>query len=119
MQLVLLAAGIGSLYPLKQLGTGLLLILLTLFNVVMGLQQEGKAAAAVAALQKMVIIKAKVSSIRCQPGRPRTFRPLGRPPGSSAWPQRGRRGDRSVRLPAAGDQACRGGVASSSRLDGH
>jgi P-type Ca2+ transporter type 2C len=60
MQLVLLAAGIGSLYPLKQLGTGLLLILLTLFNAVMGLQQEGKAAAAVAALQKMVIVKAKV-----------------------------------------------------------
>jgi P-type Ca2+ transporter type 2C len=60
MQLVLLAAGIGSLYPLKQLGTGLLLIFLTLFNAVMGLQQEGKAAAAVAALQKMVIIKAKV-----------------------------------------------------------
>ncbi|HEV2257835.1 MAG TPA: HAD-IC family P-type ATPase [Streptosporangiaceae bacterium] len=60
MQLVLLAAGIGSLYPLKQLGTGLLLILLTLFNAVEGRQQEGKAAAAVAALQKMVIIKAKV-----------------------------------------------------------
>src|SRR5260370_25462543 len=60
MQLVLLAAGFGSLYPLKQLGTGLLLILLTLFNAVEGLQQEGKAAAAVAALQKMVIIKAKV-----------------------------------------------------------
>ena len=60
MQLVLLAAGIGSLYPLKQLGTGLLLILLTLFNAVEGLQQEGKAAAAVNALQKMVIIKAKV-----------------------------------------------------------
>jgi P-type Ca2+ transporter type 2C len=60
MQLVLLAAGIGSLYPLKQLGTGLLLILLTLFNAVMGLQQEGKAAAAVAALQKMVIVKATV-----------------------------------------------------------
>ncbi len=62
MQLVLLAAGIGSLYPLKQLGTGILLILLTLFNAVMGLQQEGKAAAAVTALQKMMIIKAKVAS---------------------------------------------------------
>jgi P-type Ca2+ transporter type 2C len=60
MQLVLLAAGVGSLYPLKQLGTGLLLILLTLFNAVEGLQQEGKAAVAVSALQKMVIIKAKV-----------------------------------------------------------
>ena len=44
MQLVLLAAGVGSLYPLKQLGTGLLLILLTLFNAVMGLREEGKAA---------------------------------------------------------------------------
>ena len=60
MQIVLLAAGIGSLYPLRQLGTGILLILLTLFNAVMGLHQEGKATAAVAALQKMVIIKAKV-----------------------------------------------------------
>jgi Ca2+-transporting ATPase len=60
MQLVLLAAGVGSLYPLKQLGTGILLILLTLSNAVMGLQQEGKAAAAVAALQKTVIIKARV-----------------------------------------------------------
>src|SRR5215469_14397934 len=60
MQIVLLAAGIGSLYPLKQLGTGILLILLTLFNAVEGLHQEGKATAAVSALQKMVIIKAKV-----------------------------------------------------------
>src|SRR5689334_20839435 len=60
MQLVLLAAGIGSLYPLKQLGTGILLILLTLFNAVEGLHQEGKATAAVSALQKMVIIKARV-----------------------------------------------------------
>ncbi len=60
MQIVLLAAGIGSLYPLKQLGTGVLLILLTLFNAVEGLQQEGKAAAAVAALQKTMIIKARV-----------------------------------------------------------
>ena len=60
MQIVLLAAGIGSLYPLKQLGTGILLILLTLFNAVLGLHQEGKAAAAVAALQKMMIITARV-----------------------------------------------------------
>ena len=60
MQLVLLAAGIGSLYPLKQLGTGVLLILLTLFNAVEGLHQEGKATAAVSALQKMVVITARV-----------------------------------------------------------
>ncbi len=60
MQVVLLVAGVGSLYPLKELGTGLLLLALTLFNAVLGLRQEGKAAAAVAALQQMMIIKAKV-----------------------------------------------------------
>jgi Ca2+-transporting ATPase len=60
MQIVLLAAGIGSMYPLKQLGTGLVLILLTLANAVMGLRQEGKAAAAVAALQETVSLKATV-----------------------------------------------------------
>src|SRR5579862_8125916 len=60
MQITLFAAGIGSLYPLKQLGTGVLLILLTLFNAVTGMRQEGKAATAVAALQKMTVIKATV-----------------------------------------------------------
>jgi len=60
MQIVLLVAGLGSLWPLKQWATGIVLIGLTLFNAVLGLQQEGKAAAAVAALQKMMIIKAKV-----------------------------------------------------------
>ena len=60
MQIGLLAAGIGSIYPLKQLGTGVLLIVLTLFNAVMNMRQEGQAAASVAALQKMTMIKAKV-----------------------------------------------------------
>ena len=61
MQIVLLVAGIVSLYPLKELETGLVLVFLTLFNAVLGLQQEGKAAAAVAALQKMMIVKARVT----------------------------------------------------------
>jgi P-type Ca2+ transporter type 2C len=60
MQIVLLVAGIGSLWPLHQYGTGIMLVLLTVLNAVLGLNQEGKAAAAVAALQKMMIIKAKV-----------------------------------------------------------
>jgi Ca2+-transporting ATPase len=60
MQIVLLAAGVLSLFPLRQLGTGLLLILLTLGNAVLGLQQEGRAGTAVAALQKMMIITARV-----------------------------------------------------------
>jgi P-type Ca2+ transporter type 2C len=59
MQLVLLAAGALS-FPLKQAGTGLLLILLTLANAVLGLQQEGQAETAVAALEKKMIISARV-----------------------------------------------------------
>src|SRR2546429_5480973 len=51
MQLVLLGAGILSFYPVKQYGTALVILGLTLVNAVIGLRQEGKAAAAVAALQ--------------------------------------------------------------------
>jgi magnesium-transporting ATPase (P-type) len=50
MQLVLLGAGLVSL-GLQEWETGIVLVLLTLFNAVLGLQQEGKAAAAVTALQ--------------------------------------------------------------------
>src|SRR3954454_24157969 len=60
MQIVLLVAAIGSLYPIKQLGTALVLFFLPLFNAVLGMHQEEKAAAAVAALQKMMIVKARV-----------------------------------------------------------
>lgn len=60
MQIVLLIAGLGSLYPLKQWGTGVMLIALTLLNAALGLHQEGKAAAAIDALQKMMIVKARV-----------------------------------------------------------
>ena len=72
MQIVLLVAGIGSLYPLKELGTGLVMLFLTLFNAVLGLRQEGKAAEAVAALQKMMIVKARVrrdGELVAAPGR--------------------------------------------------
>ena len=60
MQIVLLAAGVISIYPVKQTGTGIVILLLTLFNAALGLRQEGKAAAAVAALAKMMIVKARV-----------------------------------------------------------
>ncbi len=60
MQIVLLVAGVISIYPVKQPGTGLVILLLTLLNAVLGLSQEGKAAAAVAALAKMMIVKARV-----------------------------------------------------------
>ena len=60
MQIVLLVAGIGSIWPVHELATGLVILLLTLVNAVLGLRQEGKAAEAVAALQKMMIVKARV-----------------------------------------------------------
>jgi Ca2+-transporting ATPase len=60
MQIVLVAAGLISLYPVKQYGTGVMILVLTLVNAVLGLNQEGKAAAAVAALAKMMIVKARV-----------------------------------------------------------
>src|SRR4051812_14843672 len=60
MQIVLLVAGLGSCFVLHEWPTGVMLLLLTVLNAVLGLNQEGKAAAAVAALQKMMFIKAKV-----------------------------------------------------------
>jgi P-type Ca2+ transporter type 2C len=59
MQIVLLAAGIVSMFLPEQLATGILLVLLTVLNAALGLNQEGKAEASVAALQKMMIVKAK------------------------------------------------------------
>jgi Ca2+-transporting ATPase len=60
MQIVLLVAGIVSMFLPEQFATGVLLVLLTVFNAFLGLNQEGKAEASVAALAKMMVVKAKV-----------------------------------------------------------
>ncbi len=60
MQIVLLVAGIVSIVIVGTVSTGVLLLLLTVFNALMGLSQEGKAAAAVAALQEMMILETRV-----------------------------------------------------------
>ena len=60
MQIVLLVAGIVSIVIVGTVSTGVLLLLLTVFNAMMGLSQEGKAAAAVAALQEMMILETRV-----------------------------------------------------------
>ena len=105
MQIVLLVAGVGSLYPLKEWGTGILLLSLTVFNAVLGLRQEGKAAEAVAALQKMMIVKARVTPGRAAgpaagrgAGARRRRRDRGRRhrPGRRAAPARGDAGGRRV-----------------------
>jgi P-type Ca2+ transporter type 2C len=59
MQIVLLVAAIVSLI-IQQWSTALILVILTLFNALLALRQEGKAEASVAALQKMLIVKSKV-----------------------------------------------------------
>jgi Ca2+-transporting ATPase len=60
MQLVLVGAAILSVAALQDLATGLVVIGLTVFNALMGLHQEGKAAESVAALGKMLIMTANV-----------------------------------------------------------
>src|SRR3954453_4601027 len=59
MQIVLLVAGIVSLFLPALFATGIVLILLTVFNAFLGVSQEGKASASVAALQKMMVVQAK------------------------------------------------------------
>jgi Ca2+-transporting ATPase len=60
MQLVLLGAAIVSMVALQEFSTGVVIIGLTVLNAVLGLNQEGKAAESVAALQKMLVIRAHV-----------------------------------------------------------
>jgi Ca2+-transporting ATPase len=59
MQILLLVAAIASII-IQQWGTALLLVVLTLFNALLALRQEGKAEESVAALQKMMIVKSRV-----------------------------------------------------------
>ncbi len=60
MQIVLLIAGVICLFLPGQFYTGVFLILLTLFNAWMAMNQEGKAEASASALQGMMVVKAKV-----------------------------------------------------------
>ena len=60
MQIVLLGAAVISMAALQEFSTGVVIIGLTVLNAILGLNQEGKAAESVAALQKMLIIRAHV-----------------------------------------------------------
>jgi len=60
MQLVLLGAGVVCLFLPGQFYTGVFLLLLTVFNAWMAVNQEGKAEASASALEKMMVVKAKV-----------------------------------------------------------
>ena len=59
MQVVLLIAGVICLFLPGQFFTGLMLILLTLGNAMMGMNQESKASAAADALSQTLSVKAK------------------------------------------------------------
>jgi Ca2+-transporting ATPase len=60
MQVVLLVAGVICLFLPGQFYTGVFLLLLTVFNAWMAMNQEGKAEASASALQSMMVVKAKV-----------------------------------------------------------
>ena len=60
MQIVLFVAGLISGFVVQQWGAAVVLVLVTVANALLGMRQEGKAEASIAALQKMMIIKAKV-----------------------------------------------------------
>ena len=63
MQLILLAAAVVSLV-IKEWSTGVLLLLITVLNAVVGLRQEGKAESAMNALKAMVKSNARVTTRR-------------------------------------------------------
>ena len=102
MQLVLLGAAIVSIVALQEWSTGLVIIGLTVLNAVLGLNQEGKAAESVAALQKMLLIHAHVRRGGERVGHPgrgaraRRHRHASRratrspPTGACSWPRRSR-----------------------------
>src|SRR5437899_1187882 len=60
MQIVLLVAGVICLFLPGQFYTGVFLLLLTVFNAWMAMNQEGKAEASASALESMMVVKAKV-----------------------------------------------------------
>ena len=60
MQLVLVGAAVVSIAALQEFSTGIVILGLTVLNAILGLNQEGKAAESVAALQKMLVIRAHV-----------------------------------------------------------
>src|SRR5262245_12533588 len=60
MQYVLVGAAIVSIVALQEFSTGIVIFGITVLNAVLGLNQEGKAAESIAALQKMLIIRAHV-----------------------------------------------------------
>ena len=60
MQLVLVGAAVVSVVALQEWHTAIVVFAVTLLNAILGLNQEGKAADSVAALQKMLVLKAHV-----------------------------------------------------------
>jgi Ca2+-transporting ATPase len=58
MQLVLVGAAVVSVVALQEWHTAIVVFAVTLLNAILGLNQEGKAAESVAALQGMLVLKA-------------------------------------------------------------
>src|SRR6516165_2212652 len=58
MQLMLVGAAVVSVVALDEWHTAIVVLAVTLLNAILGLNQEGKAAESVAALQRMLVLKA-------------------------------------------------------------
>ncbi len=68
MQLVLLGTAVVAVVGIQDWSTACVLVALTVFNALMGLHQEGKAAESVAALKQMLIMTANVKRDGHGPG---------------------------------------------------
>ena len=96
MQIILVVAAVVSLI-IEEWSTGVLLVLLTMFNAIVGLRQEGKAESAMNALRSMMKATARVrrdgveAEIPAEDARRRRRRPArGRGSGSRGRPHRRR-----------------------------
>ena len=70
MQLVLLGTAVVAVIGIQDWSTACVLVALTIFNALMGLHQEGKAAESVEALKQMLIMTANVKRDGHRPGGP-------------------------------------------------
>jgi magnesium-transporting ATPase (P-type) len=94
MQLVLVGAAAVSIVALQEFSTGLVILGVTVVNAILGLNQEGKAAESVAALQRTsrrFPPKSSSPVTSCSSRRATRFRPTGACSSPRRWRSKSRR----------------------------
>lgn len=103
MQIILVVTGLVSLIALQDTRTFTMLIILAIFNAVLGMHQEAKAAASLASLQGMMQLQARVrrdgqvSQVPADERSPATTQPPPRPSRKSSASRAARSPARSSR----------------------